>query len=200
MPPLHEEFVLRFEGGERSVEVLSHLVDCHQCRHEVEERSAESPELQAVPAELVARAKHPGRGPRRFDFRRAGWVAAAAIAATALAVLLVPRAEEPRVALRSMGSSGARVEVLTPAADATVAASAFDLQWSPVTGARRYTVRVLDERGGILAERTTERTTVTIEDLPVTEPAFCYWYVIAAAEDGRILESRPRPLRVVPGK
>lgn len=198
MPSFHEDVLARFDAeGLDAIE--SHLASCPPCRHELAARVGDDVESRPIPRELVESAKRMADAP--VSPRRSGlrvWVAAAAaIGAVAIGVALMDsRNEGPADVLRRGAPQDAAIELHSPVEGAGVPRSRVELRWSPVAGAQRYTVRILDARGAILEERTTETAGVEIREPGLQAGTLYYWYVLATTKEGRVVESRPRSFRI----
>lgn len=198
MPSFHEDVLARFDA-EGLDAIASHLASCPSCRHELAARVRDDVEIRPIPRELVERAKSMAGAPaaRRRSRLRVWVAAAAAVGAVAIGVAVMESRSVGRVdVLRRGAPQDAAIELHSPAEGAGVPRSRIEMRWNPVAGARRYTVSILDARGAILEERTTETPGIEIRDPNVEAGTLCYWYVAATTADGRVVESRPRSFRV----
>jgi hypothetical protein len=188
-PPVEELARLfgQSPGGSVPSAVTEHVQSCAYCRTEVgliqtfvsaETREEDSEavrfvaeELRVRSAEIFARreAAPPRPGSWWMNLLALPWLRPAAFAAVAV-LIAVGIGVEWRFAgppaLRPAGDSGAEVmrsrtlELLAPRGDLTEAPR--EIQWQPVTGAVRYTVRLLEVDGTELWKTDTMQTRAEI--------------------------------------
>lgn len=193
-------------GARSRARVAQHLAACGHCRARLGmlARLARIEDREDVPEDLLARAKQlPSGG--RTGLRT--WHAAMAAAVVVLAIGLFvgggwfaglgpgghpadPGGETPARQLRSLDHEGLRPRILNPAADAELGPGAVVFRWTPVEGALRYQVLLLDESGRPLLAQQLEATTWEFDDVSELQPGRRYYVrVIAELTDGRAAAS-----------
>lgn len=207
MSHLDNETLQRFADGaitaDESARCEKHLAECAPCRRVVIDRRFWSDDAtKEVPPLLVADARQLGTK-RRPQFSSQAWfVAAAAIflLVIGLAALRFPEDDSVKQDVLRAGSSvNPSLDLISPVDDAQVAAAGFELTWTPVPEARRYTVRLLNDRGDIVFEQASDETRLQVQGLAPESHGSVYWYVSATTKSGEVIESPLRPLAIVAG-
>ena len=188
---------------EERAEVEDHLADCEACRKRLVELHLEPDELEMAspPAEpWLHRARDLGAQTPPHGWL---WPLAAGLTATVLGSGLwllwdqTPTAEvEPDVGAQVFRAADTvqPLELLSPAEDALLPRASVDLRWTPVVGAIRYRVVMLDLSGAPIAEHRTDQPHWLWPGR--TDDGF--WYVEAELADGSRIESEPRRLAFAP--
>lgn len=179
--------VLRQEGSEEQrLEVLDHVMGCHECRSEFE--------LLRAMEEAGAGATQPAASILGPSLRRF----AAPLALAASLILVVTVAHRLRTPVGSDVERGTAdgITLLGPSAEIDEA-TAPTFAWKPVPGARRYELEVLDERGALVWGAKTSETSVTLSDPRLLPPGKTYrWWVRTTNESGAQRASPVRSLRI----
>jgi hypothetical protein len=193
-------------GGERA-EIESHLSACRQCRHRLAAQYQESKDeavLLQTPRRLKARAlaiPQKGRAASPaliFGLRRPLAVASAALVvaiAAGLAFFIsmndAARQQAPPDVLRQEDRAGVAPRLLAPPADAVIASDEIEFRWSRVEGAGSYRLALLDEKGDILFQSSTEQEHLVLKATDARlEPGKSYfWYVAAESPFGTTMDS-----------
>jgi hypothetical protein len=193
-------------------ELQAHLADCAAflslvgllARENADEAMPEVPEL------ALARARALATPPGRPWHQRVPQWAAAALVLLALPVVLhvarspdaIPDAANEATtpvterATRSLGSGAAALEVLQPAAGATVVPGRLSVRWTAVPSSDYYEVRIVDEAGALIAEQRVVATEWRPDPaLPLHSGGDYYVYVEAHHSGGKTVGSAHVPFR-----
>jgi anti-sigma factor RsiW len=146
----------------------AHLADCAACLSLVGllTRDEGDEAVQEIPETVLARARALATSASRPWYQQAPQWAAAALVLLALPVVLhvarspdaIPDAanEAPPAterSTRSLGGGAPALEVLQPAAGATVAPGRLSVRWTAIPSSDYYEVRIVDEAGALVAEQ-----------------------------------------------
>lgn len=190
----------------------AHLADCAAClslvgmlaREDADEAMPEVPEI------ALARARALATPPVRPWHQRAPQWAAAALVLLALPVMMhmarSPDANQGAAneapapfterSTRSSGGSAPALEVLQPAAGATVDAARLSVRWTAVPSSDYYEVRIVDEAGALIAEQRVVATEWRPDPaLPLHSGGDYYVYVEAHHAGGKAVGSAHVPFR-----
>ena len=183
----------------------SHLAGCDECRawmalFRLRDESAS----ESAPAEMLRRARALGTeaeaSPRATSPRRLalwGGLAAGVLAAAGLAIWTRGGAG-PSARVERLGTEPA-IEAIFPARNEPVEAARLAFRWSPVQGADRYVVSVLDAAGAEIASLEAGAAggqAVWPSDRPLPPPGTYLWSVRALALDRVVAETRPVPFEI----
>ena len=207
MSHFDNETLQRFADGAitagESSRCEEHLAECAPCRRAVIDRRFWADDsTREAPPRLVAAARQLGTGRRPRRSSRAWFAAAAAIflLVIGLAALRSPKGDSVQQdVLRAGSSDNPSLDLISPVDDAVVAAAGFELTWTPVPEARRYTVRLLNDRGDIVFEQASDESRLQVQGLAPESHGSVYWYVSATTKSGEVIESPIRPLAIVAG-
>lgn len=173
-----------------------HLSECASCRRRlVALQDVSLPEPASIPPALLAAARRLGRRERAPRIRAwtMGMAAMLAIAFAGLYLYRSPRAVDDtlRDVNRDVEASVTAPRLLVPQDGAVLSVKAAELRWEPAPGVMRYEVRVINERGDVVVERSTTSAAVTLADARdlLRRGERYYWLVRARWPDGRVAES-----------
>lgn len=197
-------------GDDDQARIEGHVADCVACATLVGELSRHRNEvaIEAVPELALARARRLGAG------KPGGWmsfvphVAAAALAVVCISALIqFLSADAPEVArdeaavhrtTRSTAGSGISLQVLSPAAGATLDPDALDVRWTGVPAARYYDVRIVTDTGEIVSEQRVSTTEWRPGNGVALEPGADYFVRVDAVVAGaRSVSSEHVPFRIL---
>lgn len=190
----------------------AHLADCAACLSLVGllAREDANEALPAVPETALARARTLATPPARPWHQRAPQWAAAALVLLALPVVLhvvrapdaIPDAGHEATtpvaerSTRSSGGSAPALEVLQPAAGATVDPAQLSVRWTAVPSSDYYDVRVVDEAGALIVEQRVVATEWRPDSAVELHPGGDYYvYVEAYHAGGKTVGSAHVPFR-----
>ena len=198
-------------SSEERGDVEEHLADCDLCRSRLVELHVERDELEqsfAPPEPLLRQLGDLGgdapstRRPMAGQLRLLAAVLATLVLGGGFWIFqsrqppgAVPRSEVSGPVFRTT-EAVETLELLSPAPETTLPAGPVDLSWTPVVGAVRYRVMVLDPAGVPIAEQRTEQT---LWRWPGGVDAG-FWYVEAELADGSRIESEPSQLVFEPAR
>jgi hypothetical protein len=189
----------------------AHLADCAACLSLVGMLARDDADeaLPEVPETALARARALATPPARPWHQRAPQWAAAALVLLALPVVMhVARSpdaspdtasEKPSVderTTRSLGGGSPALEVLQPAAGATVVPGRLSIRWTAVPSSDYYEVRIVDEAGALIAEQRVVATEWRPDPaVPLHSGGDYYVYVEAHHSGGKTVGSAHVPFR-----
>jgi putative zinc finger protein len=184
----------------------AHLAACDECRAGVALLRLRDESAAEVPADMLRRLRELGTAPSRARsqhwFALPASLAAGLLAAAGLALWLRagagPGGAGPGTPVERQGT-GAAIEALSPARGAAVDAPRLAFRWSPVDGADRYVVSVLDASGTEIAtlEATPQGDQVSWPtDRPLPPAGTYLWSVRALVLDRVLAETRPVPFEI----
>jgi len=193
----------------------AHLAACDECRAGVAIlRLSPEGDAEAAPPEMLRRARSlatlPARPLRRIAL--AAGLAAGLLAAAGLAIWMggwagfrAPQTGPSSADVPETGSSveregaGPALQALGPARGETVDAAHLAFHWSPVDGADRYVVNLLDAAGNEVATLETSPPGGQVPwpaDRPLLPAGTYLWSVRALVLDRVLAETRPIPFEV----
>jgi hypothetical protein len=188
-------------GDEDQARIEGHVADCAACASLIGElsRLGRDTATEAASELALARARRLGAG------RRSGWMsfmpnlAAAAVAVVCVSALIhFTRVDSPTRTTRSSEVHGASLQVLSPAAGATLAPDALNVRWTGVPAARYYEVRIVTDAGEIVSEERVESNDWHPGQGVVLEPGADYFVRVEAHVAGaRAIRSEHVPFRIV---
>ena len=157
-------------GDAGHTEVAGHVADCPACANLVGEiaRHLRDGTSEEVPEFTLARARRLGgdRLSGRMSF--VPKLAAAAIAVVCVSTLVhfmgvdspaaPPEDRVPDRTTRNMGAASASLQVLSPAAGATLEPGDLDVRWTGLPAASYYDVRIVTDAGEIVSEQRVSTT------------------------------------------
>jgi hypothetical protein len=196
----------KLSGGARA-EIETHLSACRECRRRLvaqyQESKAEVGLVQA-PRWLKRRAF---AIPRKGRAASPAWVlglgrpysvaVAALVVAVAggLAVFLyttdATRRQAPPDVLRQDNRPITTPQLLAPSADAVIASNQIEFRWSRVEGARGYRLTLMNEKGDILFQSSSEQEHLVLKamDARLERGKPYFWYVTAESPLATTLDS-----------
>ena len=162
-----------------------HLAECDDCREEL-----------ATCTRVVASSV-------TVPVRHFPWKNLLPLAAGILLVVWIRRpAERPRatdVPERATPSTGTRIAIVSPAADATVGASSLRFSWHPMEGSMSYRVVVKDASGARVWSGDAVDTTIVLPDSVRLQPNVPYvWRVDGQRADATSAASTESGFRIAP--
>jgi len=173
-----------------------HLSLCSSCRGRlVALHDDPIPEPAPIPPALLMEARRIGRRGRapRVYARVMALAAMLAFAVFGVYLFRASRANDGvlRDVQRDVPVIAAAPRLLLPEEGARVSARAVELRWEPAAGVMRYDVRIVDERGDIVMERSTTDAAVRLPEArdSLRSGERYYWLVRARWPDGRVAES-----------
>jgi anti-sigma factor RsiW len=182
----------------------AHLAGCDACRRGVAQLAFADPAgTEAVPADLLARARQaPAAPPRASGGSRAGWALAAAaaivlVAGGAMALRTLAPGSPPAPVERGAGTTSLRT--IQPAAGSSIARDSLSFVWSRAEGADRYQVVVTDAAGRLVESfesREAGRPVAWPAGRPLPPPGPYLWSVRGLAADRVVIETRPVPFEL----
>jgi len=196
----------RVDGHERG-RLVRHIADCRHCLGQLAEAvvgfGQPLPAVAPADADAVRAARRlagrplataPSRAP---DPTRLSWLTAS-VAAAALVVLVAgglfraPTPGGPDETLRRSTTATPSVPELTaPYEGQRLRRDELTLRWHGVSGARRYAVSLLDERGELLWDSVVATSEVRVPEAITLAPGARYFvWVSAELESGRRIRSR----------
>ncbi|GEM_PF-3463522 len=190
----------------------SHLASCRACRHQMVilfEESNQDDKPFFTPETLREKAKQiPLQETSEkksvfnafFAFFRqplAITVGGAALLFISLAMFFVLREQitssqnSEREKFRQGNSSTNKIELLSPSANAQISTEQIEFRWSVFPNAKGYTIYVLDEKGDIITEQTTDKESfsLAVSTFRLTKGKHYFWFVKAKLADGIIKDS-----------
>lgn len=190
------------DAAHLSVEELASMIDGTLPEHERDRAERHLAECDSCREELAASARVIATSVtapvRRFPWRYMLPLAAGIL----LAVLIRRPVERPRatdVPQRAAPTSGARILTLSPAADASVAASALRFAWHPMEGSMGYSVVVKDASGARIWSGDAVDTVLALPESVHLQSGVPYvWRVDGQRADGTTAASAESGFRIAP--
>jgi hypothetical protein len=200
-------------GRERE-KIEAHLADCEFCLSQVAilARIEETELAGSVPASLLSRARDLVDSRHSVSLIPAWSRVAVAAACVAVAVTLSvryahfrnppaslvgtpsgaqPSLQNPSAGEVRGGAENARLSVLFPAPQSTVARKDLQFRWKPVDGALYYEVRMLTAEGDVVWDQKTEGNSIRLPGDVGVETGHRYYLLIRAdLPEGRTVESK----------
>jgi hypothetical protein len=189
-------------------ELESHVAGCGHCVALIgllsRERRADT--IEPVPEDLLAQARgRVTKEPRRRWRLAPQWAAAAALALVVPLLILLGRVNggpegqgrpEPP-ATRTLASTAAGLQVLTPGAGTVVNARKLSFRWTEVSGSPYYDVRIVADAGDVVAQQRVSGTSwQPPAQLKLERGAEYYVHVDAYPSGDKAVSSDHVPFRV----
>jgi hypothetical protein len=193
-------------GDPDHTRIEGHIADCGACASLVGELSRQpvGAATEAVPELTLARARRLGAGGTGSWMTFLPHLAAAAFAVVCISVLIqFIRVDSPDDAnahrtTRSMTTGRASLQVLSPAAGASLEPGSLDVRWTGVAAARYYDVRIVTDAGEIVSEQRVSTTEWRPGDGVELAPGADYFVRVDAVVAGaRSVSSEHVPFRIL---
>lgn len=200
----------RLADGHGDAQAQAHLDGCPICKsefalmREFHEAAPQAGEIAAVRAITAQLEKRPWQSTKASWWERWGvrsWapMAAAAMAAMLVVAVWVGRPDRPAVTSDPDVVRSGAVTLLAPVGE--LAAWPGQFTWSPVAGAARYTVRLLEVDGTVLWTGDSPTNAINVPASVVRAGRAFDWTVAAYDASGqRISESSRERIRLGPAK
>jgi anti-sigma factor RsiW len=185
-----------------SVEELASMIDGTLPAHDRDRAERHLAECDACREELAACTRVVATS-ATVPVRHFPWRNLLALAAGILLVVWIRRPQErPRatdVSERAAPTSSARILTISPAADASIAASALRFAWHPMEGSVGYGVVVKDASGARVWSGDAVDTVLALPDSVRLQPNVSYvWRVDGQRADGSTAASTESAFRITP--
>jgi len=185
--------------------IEGHIADCAACASLVAELSRQrtGTATEVIPDLTLARARRLSSGGPGGWMSFAPHLAAAAVAVVCISALIqFIRVDSPEDAnairtTRSLATSGASLQVLSPAAGATLEPGSLNVRWTGVATAHYYEVRIVTDAGEIVSEHRVATTEWRPGNGVELEPGADYFVRVDAVVAGaRSVSSEHVPFRI----
>ena len=182
----------------------AHLAACRLCRHQLANLFTNGTEIFSAPDSLKQRAKQipfPKEKRNFFAAFFAYFQQPATIAATVVLLIiassilfLVLRERQPtqnsqQEKFRKGNNSSNKPQLLSPDTNAQISNGLIEFRWSKITNAKDYTLIVLDEKGDIVAQQTTNQESFSLNSSLLAKGKSYFWFVKAKFPDGTATDS-----------
>lgn len=184
-----------------------HLAECADCRRNLAlifSKKANETETFETPKSLIETVKNLPPKESKSAFFSYSWLKIAFASVLVLGVAFVGFyvLQKPPVSsddvLRNDAVNRNSFELLAPENNANISGENIEFRWSAMQNAKNYSLVVLDEKGDILKEISTEKTQIqtSISALNLTKEKHYFWHILVKFADGTVAESENRKISI----
>jgi hypothetical protein len=181
----------------------THLAACRACRRQLANLFSEGPEIFSAPDSLKQKAKQiPPQEKRNFFaaflayFQQPVSVAATVVLLVAVSVIaffvfreMLPTQNSQQEKFRKGNNSSNKLQLLSPDANAQISNEQIEFRWAEAANAKDYTLIVLDEKGDIVAQQTTNQESFSLNASSLEKGKSYFWFVKVKFPDGTTIDS-----------